>query len=258
MNNTRITSFDDINDLLQCLLVNLQSILGEKLVGIYIYGSLVWGDFIYHTSDIDLLVVTAVDIDENDFTTLNEMQDRLVKNFDHWDDRIEIAYLSKEALKTFKYKRSTIATISPGEPFNIKKAGIGWLVDWYCVQENSVTLFGPDPRTLIEPISKSEFLMAVKNHALEWREWVTQTKNSQGFQFYAVLTLCRAFYALNHGEQSSKTTAGQWAKKAYPQWADLIEKAITWRINPKDVKVDSTSTYPEVQRFVHEMLSTLK
>ena len=58
MNNAPTTPFDDINALLQNLQIELQSILGEKLVGIYIYGSLVWGDFNHTTSDIDLFELT--------------------------------------------------------------------------------------------------------------------------------------------------------------------------------------------------------
>jgi len=258
MKNSRITSFDDINGLLQCFQTDLQSTLGEKLVGIYIYGSLVWGDFNHHTSDIDLLVATEVDIDGNDFAKLNDMQDRLVKRFDQWNDRIDIAYVSKSALKTFKFKRSQIAVISPGEPFNVKEAGTDWLMNFYFVQEKCITLFGTDPRNIIEPTTKDEFLVAVKNQALEWRDWVTQTRGSLGFQFYAVLTICRALYALKHGEQVSKTTAGQWAKKAYPQWAVLIKDALAWRTDGQNLTPDQLSRYPEVERFVREMLGTLK
>ncbi|GAC1422991.1 MAG: hypothetical protein NVS4B1_20310 [Ktedonobacteraceae bacterium] len=52
---TNPTSYADINELLALLLSGMQSILSEKLVGVYLYGSLVTGDFDAETSDIDLL-----------------------------------------------------------------------------------------------------------------------------------------------------------------------------------------------------------
>lgn len=120
-------------------------------------------------------------------------------------------------------------------------------MNFYFVQEKCITLFGHDPRTIIEPTTKDEFLVAVKNQALEWRDWVTQTRDSLGFQFYAVLTIYRALYALKHGDQVSKTMAAQWAKKAYPQWAGLIEDALNWRTDGQNMQPDQPLRYPEVQ-----------
>jgi len=54
-----------------------------------------------------------------------------------------------------------LAVISPGEPFHFKESDPGWLMNWYMVQEQGRTLFGPDPTTLIDPISKQEFIQTV-------------------------------------------------------------------------------------------------
>jgi predicted nucleotidyltransferase len=52
-----ITPYADIDQLLVKLLANLQQILDNKLIGLYLYGSLVTGDFDTNRSDIDLLAV---------------------------------------------------------------------------------------------------------------------------------------------------------------------------------------------------------
>src|SRR6188768_3271216 len=52
----------------------MQTVLEQKLVGVYLYGSLVWGDFDQESSDIDLLVATACDIDDQEFSNLHRMQ----------------------------------------------------------------------------------------------------------------------------------------------------------------------------------------
>jgi predicted nucleotidyltransferase len=155
------TLYPDINILLDILLSRIQSILGKKLVGLYLYGSLVMGDFDHESSDIDLLAVISSDIDDEEFSRLDKMQTDFINKYKEWDDRIEIAYLSENALKTFKTQRSQIAIISPGEPFHVKDAGIDWLMNWYIVREKGVTLFGPPATSIIPSISKEEFIHAV-------------------------------------------------------------------------------------------------
>ena len=65
-----VTPYSDVNRLLNTLLTRMQSILHDKLVGLYLYGSLVTGDFDHDISDIDLLTVTSVDIDELEFEAI--------------------------------------------------------------------------------------------------------------------------------------------------------------------------------------------
>lgn len=248
-----------VNELTHYLMAELQTVLGEKLIGVYVYGSLVSGEFDENISDIDLLVVTDFDLDENDFSKLNEMHTRIIKEFKMWHDRLEIAYISKQVLGSFKHKQGKIAVISPGESFNIKEAIIDWLMNWYLIQENSLILFGPDPRTLIEHISKNEFLEVVKTHALNWREWVEQTKNSQQFQSYAILTICRSLYSFHipAGHHISKKAAAKWAQERFPEWNFLVEQALKWRSDAPHNSVDSLTTYPQVQKFINEMLDRL-
>lgn len=215
------------------------------------------GDFDYDTSDIDLLVVTNTDIKTHEFSILNEMHITLVEHFKNWDDRIEIAYIAKKALKTFKKLDSQIAVISPGEVFNTKNAGIDWLINWYLIREKSITLLGDSPCLLIDNISKAEFIDAVKKQAREWADWVKHTKGSRPYQAYAILTICRALYAITTGEQVSKKQAASWVSQKHPEWAALIEQALTWRTDWQNKTVDSQHTYPEVEKCVLQLISTI-
>ena len=109
-----ITHYADIDAILHSLRSQIQEILGEKLVGVYLYGSLVTGDFDHAISDIDLLAVTTSQIDEQDFERLDRMHAGFVAGQPLWNDRIEIAYLARAALASFREQSSTIAIISPG------------------------------------------------------------------------------------------------------------------------------------------------
>jgi hypothetical protein len=246
----RPTLYPDINDLLDSLLSHMQQTLGAKLVGLYLYGSLVTGDFDREISDIDLLAATSSDISETEFNALHKMQDDFVSKHTQWNGRIEIAYLSLHALKTFKTQASQIAIISPGEPFHFKEAGRDRLVNWYVVREKGVTLFGPPPQAIIAPVSKAEFIQVVKEHLIEWKEWfsVIHTRPSQA---YAILTMCRALYTCRHGEQVSKLQAARWAEQELPEWSSLIKNAVLWRQAYRGEGVDHDATLPETRRFVY-------
>jgi len=56
---THPTPYPDVNIVLHVLLKNVQTVLGNHFIGMYVYGSLASGDFDPQRSDIDFLVVTA-------------------------------------------------------------------------------------------------------------------------------------------------------------------------------------------------------
>jgi predicted nucleotidyltransferase len=252
------TLYPEINNLLDMLLARMQAVLGKRLAGLYLFGSLVWGDFDYEASDIDLLAVTTTGIDDNEFTQLEKMHNEVAGLFPAWYDRIEIAYQSLEALRTFKTVRSPIAVISPGEPFNLKEAGRDWLLNWYVVQEKGRALYGPAPGTLIDPISKEEYVQAVREQAEEWRDYIIHTRHSRSYQGYAILTMCRALYAIKNGEQVSKNQAARWAQQHLPEWSDQIQKALQWRQDHRNRQIDPEATYPETVKFVTFVIDCIK
>ena len=251
-----ITSYAEINDLLEDLLARMQAVLEEKMIGVYLYGSLVWGDFDPASSDIDLVVATASDIDAQEFSNLDAMQHAFVDTYTYWNGRIEIAYVSTATLQTFKSHTSQIAVISPGEPFHFKETDPGWLMNWYMVQEQGRTLFGPAPTTLIDPISQQEFIQTVKQHAARFGEWIYNSQ-ARPSQAYVILTMCRALYTSTYGQQTSKRKAAEWAAHELPEWAALIDNALLWRSAWRDDNVDSAATFPETLRFVQFMIARI-
>jgi predicted nucleotidyltransferase len=52
------TPYPEVNAVLQLLLAEVQAVLREQLVGLYVHGSLASGGFQPGRSDIDFLVVT--------------------------------------------------------------------------------------------------------------------------------------------------------------------------------------------------------
>lgn len=254
-----VTRNVEIKNLLDLLLIDIQSVVGSDLKGFYLYGSLVWGDFDYSISDIDLLAVVFDGLSDQHFKRLDQMHTQFAQKHPIWDNRIEVQYASEYGLKTFRTLSSKMAVISPGEPFHVIDAGIDWLTNWYFVQDYGLSFFGPDPATFIPPISREEFLQAVYDHALFWVDHVKQTQDLAPYQSYAVLTICRALYTCVHGEQVSKSKAAEWAIKQMPEWADLIRNALYVRTHTWEfTKANANETYPNAERFVAEVVEKLK
>ncbi|MFM2308740.1 MAG: hypothetical protein RLY87_861 [Chloroflexota bacterium] len=211
------------------LATQLPGFLGAELVGIYVYGSLVWGDFDADISDIDTLVVLTRDVDDGLFAVLNAFHQELEAAFPEWQGRIEIAYIAQAALQTFRVQRSPIAVISPGEPFNIKDAGLDWLINWYTIRTQGVVVYGPQVTDIIPVITAGEFRTAVGNQISEWVEWVHEAGDQSPSHAYVILTMCRALYSVATGHQTSKIQAAAWANIHHPSQAVRIEKALRWR-----------------------------
>lgn len=227
------TPYPQVNALLDDLRFQIAAVLTDRFAGLYLYGSVVSGDYFENVSDIDLLAATSADIDDHDLAALVDMHARIVRDRPAWDDRIEIAYLSTMALQTFKSRTSRMGIISPGEPLHVTEAGHDWLMNWYLVREQGQTIFGPQPREIIPPISRKEFVDAVRDHARASAVWASRRGDRKG-QSYAILTLCRALYTHHFGEHVSKERAARWAQQTMPEWEQLIDGALRCRMAGDD------------------------
>jgi predicted nucleotidyltransferase len=247
-----VTQDTEIEALLGRLTDDIRRNSNDSLVSLYVYGSLVTGDFDKDRSDIDLLAVVDSDVEGDTFDRLDSMHGRFVEDHPAWEDRIEVAYVPALALWNFRTRTERIAVISPGEPFHLKAAGKDWLINWYMVREAGVTLYGPPPRDLIPEISQSEFVEAVREQAEAWREWVYRMR-TPGAQSYAVLTLCRALYTYMHGRQASKKQAASWAQACLPQWSPLIQQSTRWLSKGRDEEAGDEADFQDTVRFVHDV-----
>lgn len=246
------TPYPAINNLLVLLLSRMQKILGDKLIGLYLFGSLVTGDFDYDSSDIDLIGATATELDEDDVEQLKLMHQNIALQDKTWDNRIEVGYISVENLKKSQ-SHFQIALISPGEPFHVTKADSAWIINRYVLREKGITLFGPSPETLVDPISQEELIQAMQEIIKEWREWIKYTEliHRREYQAFAILTMCRALYTCRHGKFVSKKQAAIWAEQELTEWSSLIQDALVWRNAWRDENIDHDVTLPETLRFVY-------
>jgi hypothetical protein len=227
--------------------------LGNDLMGSYLFGSVVAGDFDPGISDVDTVAVLQSDLTAAQVGALERLHREIVEEMPRWEDRVEVVYLSSRALKTFRTEASAAARISPGEPFHAVEVDHRWLIDWYQLRAVGIALFGPPVTSLVPAISHDEYVEAVRSHMLTWPDRVDQLA-TRGAQAYAILTMCRGLRTWRTGEQVSKREGARWVCEALPEHAQLIRDAVAWRDRSRTgSQIDGTATREATRLFVKEM-----
>ena len=135
---------EEAKALLEALTAGIHQAAGAKLLGLYLWGWSIVGDFDPRRSDVDLVTALAADVSGEDFAALKTMHDALALQFPAWEGRIEVAYTAVATLDR-PAEGGEIVRISPGEPLNRRRSDARWVVDWYVVRERGIALFGPRP-----------------------------------------------------------------------------------------------------------------
>jgi predicted nucleotidyltransferase len=227
------TPYTDVNAVLQRLLKNAQTILGDHLIGLYIHGSLASGDFNPQTSDIDFLVVTDADPPAEAFSDLKEMHDRLRVSGLPWSQKMEGAYLPRLTLRRHDPAHAPVPWLGVDGHFALETLGRDWTIQRWILREKGIVVIGPPLKPMIDPVSADDLRGAVRGSLREW--WSPPFPSPERFrsgeyQAYAVLTMCRSLYILEHGVVASKPVAERWAMQRLGEpWDGLIEDAAGWR-----------------------------
>ncbi len=209
----------------------------NNLVGMYLEGSLAHGGF-DHDSDIDFVAVTKEPVTEDRFLALQAMHDRIARLDSWWAIQLEGSYLSRHAFRRHDPEQIRHPSIERGAGERLKMADHdeAWNIHRYILRESGITLVGPPPKTLIDPVSAEDLR---KSMLPLLRGWAThllhnpQAMEQRGYQSYVVLSLCRILYTLTFGKVASKPQAVGWATENLDaQWKRLIERAWEGRSTP--------------------------
>lgn len=237
------TLYPDVNAVLQALLSGLRAVLGDRFVGLYLHGSLAGGDFDPQRSDVDFLVVTTEKLPEETVAALNAMHDRLAAA-GGWAQKLEGAYIPRQALRRYDPALARHPWLGVDGHFEVERLGSDWVLQLHVIREQGVVVAGPDPKTLIDPVRPDDLRRAARATLREW--WAPQLDDhtrlrSREYQVYAVLTMCRALYTLEHGSIAPKSPAARWAQgRLGERWAGAIERALAWPRGGQADELDGT------------------
>jgi predicted nucleotidyltransferase len=229
------TPYPELNDVLLILVNNIREILNVKFIGAYLQGSFAIGGFDKH-SDVDWIIVIEDELSDDEVNALQEMHERVYSLESRWAQHLEGSYFPREILRTLDQPGKKLWYLDNGARSLIKSEHCNTLVVRWTVREHGVTLAGPPPESLIDPISADALREEILDVIINWgREILTHPDkfNNHFYQTFIVLSYCRMLHDLKAGALSSKRTAAEWAKQNLdPSWSALIDKTSAGRPNP--------------------------
>jgi aminoglycoside adenylyltransferase-like protein len=227
------TPFPDLNSVLAELVRGARAALEDNFCGAYLQGSFAVGDADAH-SDVDFIVVTGGDAAPEQQAAIKALHQRLYALPTTWAQHLEGSYVPRNVLHRPDPDRRPLLYLDNGATeFALDSHDNTAVVRW-SLRERGVTLAGPNPRELIEPITADVLRADVRWAVGAWRRWFGSIESiDRRALAVAVLSHARILHTLAIGEVSSKRAAGQWALHALDhEWASLIRWALEDRPDP--------------------------
>jgi hypothetical protein len=242
------TPYPEVNIVLDALLPDVQEILGQQFVGMYLYGSLAYGGF-DRASDVDFIVITEGVLSGETFLALQTMHEQVAR-LDSWcATQLEGSYTPHQALKTFDPRNVFHLHIDRGPGEKLQQMQIddpkvsrawwgGWVFMRHVLREHGIPLEGPSLQVLIEPVQSGELRQAAQANLEGWLEPLLDHPDELmhfGYQSYCVLTVCRLLFTLETDRITTKQNAARWVQeKLEARWSALIGRALIDRQGPPD------------------------
>lgn len=210
-----------MNDLTSGLL----TILGSRLIGVYLGGSLALGDFADSTDNLDFLVVTDGPLSPEDLVGMSQLH-RELRDRHPYASRLEGDYASLEVIVP-----TGTACPVPGCERGVFLPRVGEVVltslTLETLRQRGIIVYGAHPREVLPPISPAEIRQAAADLLTELpRAGATPAETAA-----LLLNRLRSAQSLETGELSTKSGAVEWAlSRLDPSWHGTIKAAVAMRL----------------------------
>jgi hypothetical protein len=232
------TAFPDLNAVLSELVGGVRSVLDENFCGAYLHGSFATGDADIF-SDVDFIVVTHEELSGEQEAGLQATHRRIYTLETPWAQHLEGSYAPARRLRRMDWSGSPFFYLDNGSDRLVWDRHCNTAVVRWLLREHGLALAGPEPRTLLAPVSASELRREAVARVHDYVEWASEPTKvgpmSRWKQPYLVITLCRLLFTLHEGRIPSKGEAGAWAlDRLDREWHQLVRRALDDRPNPWD------------------------
>ena len=211
----------DVRQYLVRIAAVLGEVLGDRLCGLYVHGSLATGAFHRERSDIDIIAVTSGKLSASQREAVaralvqlsdarptrgdievNVIQERYARAFEH-PTPYEVHYSSRYH-EDFRRHRFD---------FTEDRANVDLAANVVDVRERGVTLYGPAPSAMFGPVPWHAFVSALEADF----QWARQ--HVRDMPVYAVLNACRVLHGATARSITAlnKDEAATWALQTVPR-----------------------------------------
>jgi hypothetical protein len=221
-----VTLPDELTALLSSIRTDFPVLLGENLVGIYLWGSLTYDAFDERCSDVDAVVVTRRDPDGAEFSGIEHWFDAALSR-NRWTRKLDVRFVIDGE---FLDKTSRCCGFYPHATRFTRHGSDGNPIIWLNVAECGITLWGREARR-VAPEVPDRCLDDALLLELEYlkddlaKNRGDRTDASFRHNAYAVLTAGRIMYTARHRALVSKRVAYEWALATVPPGLRPIAEA---------------------------------
>ena len=232
---TGITPYADLDDVLRVLVEGVRTNLGDRMVGVYLQGSLAVGGFDEH-SEVDFVIAVDAALGERDVLALQDLHGRVYDLDCGWAQHLEGSYFPVDVLRSCGRRGEALWYLDNGARSLVQSTHCNTAVVRQTLREHGCVLSGPEPRALIDPIPLPLLREEMFTIFHDWsREVLAEPEHwaNRFYQGFIALSYCRVWCDLTTGVLGSKRRGAEWAKERLdPSWADLIDRAWSTRPDP--------------------------
>ena len=98
MITSSLTKYSDVNEIIDFFVISVIPILDGNVLGIYLTGSLSYGAFNYHSSDIDITVIVHRPVSRSELDSIERLHREIEGKFEKWAWRLECSYTPVDML----------------------------------------------------------------------------------------------------------------------------------------------------------------
>ena len=225
-----LTPYPEINIVLKDISKRIYDLLEDNLVGVYLFGSLTYGDFDLGRSDIDLFTLVKDPLSQQQIDKCLQLNLEIEKVYPIWHERIENSFTPVSMLGNVQPPTEPRPYYNCGEIWQAQY-GNEWIINLYLLDKHGITLYGKNVHSIINAIKIADVQKAcVGDLYKEWEpklrepEWL----DNSHYQSYLVLNLCRILFTIVIAGAGSKKVSADWVKATYPEWQSLIDTALAW------------------------------
>jgi hypothetical protein len=231
------TSYPELNHVLTVLVDGAREVLGGCFLGAYLHGSFAIGDA-DEFSDVDFVVATHDVLTDPQVSGISNLHQRIFTLPTVWAQHLEGSYIPADALREVDAGQTQFAYFDNGSTALAWSDHDNTAIMRWSLRERGITLVGPEPATLINPVTRSaliaEVIGSLRDRARFLHDHPADLDNGW-VQPYIVLTFCRGLHTISVGAVTSKPAAGKWAIDALDaRWHPLIRRALADRPDPSE------------------------
>ncbi|MEI4830141.1 nucleotidyltransferase domain-containing protein [Bacillus sp. FJAT-53711] len=220
---------EEVKLLLDKYVNGLQEIgVKEKLVGVYLYGSLALGAFHLETSDVDFVTVTTEQVNEVEKVKIRELHKKLYKH--DLGKRMDGMYIPLVDVGKQNHEMSPYLYCSDGKTneghWDINS------VTWWTLKNQGITVCGKQANELSYAVTWDDVVSTMKYNVEQY--WSEKVKRpylflSTEWVEFAVVTMGRIIYTLETERIISKDEGLQYMMASSKEWEPLLQDVYRMR-----------------------------